>query len=130
MDLKKNRRMSGKVSAIPARWYKATLVRDAEREKLRKRMLEKINSALTALEKKYHWDEAYLFGSVAQKGTFKENSDIDIALEGLNRLDHYAITGDISEFLVRRVDVVLLEECPFAKAIKVKGLKWSRRTGF
>ena len=93
-------------------------------------MLDQINSALTTLEKKYHWSEAYIFGSVAQKGKFKKNSDIDIALEGLNRLEHYAFTGDISEVLERRVDVVLLEECPFAKAIKVKGLKWSRRTGF
>ena len=126
----KKHRELGKSSAIPARWYKATLERAAEREKLRLRILDQIDTALTTLEKKYHWDEAYLFGSVAHKGKFRENSDIDIAIEGLNRLDHYALTGDISEFLNMRVDVVLLEECPFAKSIKEKGLKWSRKTGF
>jgi predicted nucleotidyltransferase len=120
----------GKSSTIPALWYKATLEREAEREKLRIRILEQINSALTTLEKKYHWGTAYLFGSAAQKGKFRKNSDIDIAIEGLNRFDHYAFTGDISEFLNMRVDVVLFEECPFAKSIEEKGLKWNRKRGF
>jgi predicted nucleotidyltransferase len=126
----KNHRKPGKSNAIPALWLKATLEREAKREKMRIRILEQISSALTTLEKKYYWDEAYLFGSVAQKGKFRENSDIDIAIEGSNRLDHYAFTGDISEFLDIRVDVVLLEECPFAESIKEKGLKWNRKTGF
>jgi len=97
---------------------------------LRIYILEQINKALTTLEKKYHWDKVYLFGSAAQKGKFRENSDIDIAIEGLNSFDHYAFTGDISDFLNMRVDVVLFEECPFAKSIEEKGLKWNRKTGF
>ena len=92
-------------------------------------LIEQINRVLSKLEKKYYWDEAYLFGSVAHKGKFRRNSDIDIAVSGLNCLEHYAFTGEISDLLDKRVDVVLLEECRFAKSIKKKGLKWNRKTG-
>ena len=126
----KKHREPAKNSAIPARWHKATLERAAEREKLRMRILDQIDSALTTLEKKYHWNDTYLFGSVAQKGKFRRNSDIDIALSGLNKLEHYAFTGEISELLDRPVDVVLLEECIFTESIKEKGLKWNRKAGF
>ena len=95
---------------------------------MRKALIEQINRALNKLEKKYYWDEAYLFGSVAQKGKFRRNSDIDIAVSGLNSLEHYAFIGEISELLEKRVDVVLLEECRFARSIKEKGLKCKHRT--
>jgi predicted nucleotidyltransferase len=115
---------------IPVRWHQAILEKQARRENLRLRLLDQIKSALTELEKKYDWTHTYVFGSVAQKGKFTENSDIDIAIEGLNKLDHYRFIGDISEHLNRRVDVVLLEECPFAESIKGRGLKCRPRTGF
>ena len=91
-------------------------------------VMAQIHRALRKLKKKYHWDETYIFGSVAQKGKFRRNSDIDIAVSGLNSLEHYAFTGDISELIEKRVDVVLLEECRFAGSIKEKGLKWNHRT--
>jgi predicted nucleotidyltransferase len=130
MRPEKKHREPGKNTAIPARWHKAIFERAAEREKLRISILEQIDTALTTLEKKYHWDDMYLFGSVAQKGKFSRNSDIDIAISGLNKLEHYAFTGEISELLDKPVDVVLLEECIFAQSIKEKGLKWNRETGF
>jgi predicted nucleotidyltransferase len=130
MRSEKKHKEAGKSSAIPAIWHKAILEREAEREKLRIHILGQIDSALTTLEKKYHWDKAYLFGSAAQKGKFRKSSDIDIAIEGLNSFEHYAFTGAISEFLNMRVDVVLIEECPFAKSIEEKGLKWNRKRGF
>ena len=119
-----------KIAAFPARWHKSILKRQADQEEMRIALIEQINRALRKLEKKYYWDEAYLFGSVAQKGKFRRNSDIDIAVSGLNSLEHYAFTGEISELLDKRVDVVLLEECRFAKSIKKKGLKWNRKTGW
>ena len=126
----KKRRIPGKETALPSLWHRAVLERQAELEKLRVSVLKKINNALKSLEKKYHWDEVYLFGSVAQKGKYRLNSDIDIAISGLNRLEHYAYTGDISVLLDMRVDVVIMEECPFAKSIKETGLKWNHKTGF
>ena len=120
---------SQNIAAFPARWHKSILKRQVDQEEMRIALIEQINRVLSKLEKKYYWDEAYLFGSVAQKGKFRRNSDIDIAVSGLNSLEHYAFTGEISELLDKRVDVVLLEECRFAKSIKKKGLKWNRKTG-
>ena len=120
---------SQKSAALPARWYKSILKQQADQEEMRIAVIEQINRALRKLEKKYHWDEAYLFGSVVHKGKFRLNSDIDIAVSGLNVLEHYAFTGEISDLLDKRVDVVLLEECRFARSIKGKGLKWDRKTG-
>jgi predicted nucleotidyltransferase len=120
---------SQKSAALPARWHKNILKRQADWEEMRIAVIGQINRALRKLEKKYYWDEAYLFGSVAHKGKFRPNSDIDIALSGLNSLEHYSFTGEISDLLDKRVDVVLLEECHFARSIKEKGLKWNRRIG-
>jgi len=120
---------SQNIAAFPARWHKSILKRQSDQEEMRIALIEQINRVLSKLEKKYDWDEAYLFGSVAQKGKFRRNSDIDIAVSGLNSLEHYAFTGEISELLDKRVDVVLLEECRFTKSIKKKGLKWNRKTG-
>ena len=75
---------SQNIAAFPARWHKSILKRQADQEEMRIAVIEQINRALRKLEKKYYWDEAYLFGSVAHKGKFRRNSDIDIAVSGLN----------------------------------------------
>ena len=130
MRLVKKSQEPDKSSTLPSVWYKAILERQAVHEKLRLSVLQKINKSLKTLENKYNWDDTYLFGSVAQKGKFKRNSDIDMAISGLNKFEHYAFTGEISELLDKPVDVVLLEECIFTESIKEKGLKWNRKTGF
>jgi predicted nucleotidyltransferase len=130
MRLVKKIQAADKSTTLPSVWYKAILERQALHEKMRISVLQKISKALKIVEKKYHWDDTYLFGSVAQKGKFRRNSDIDIAISGLNKLEHYAFTGEISELLDKPVDVVLLEECIFTESIKKKGLKWNRKTGF
>jgi len=117
-------------AALPTRWHKSILKQQADQEEMRIDVIKQISKALNTLEKKYQWDDAYIFGSVAQKGKFRRNSDIDIAISGLNKVEHYAFTGEISELLDKPVDVVLLEECIFAQSIKEKGLKWNRKTGF
>ena len=116
MPTGKKHQANRKSIALPSLWYKAMLARQLEQEKLRLSVLQKISKALKILGEKYHWDEAYLFGSVSQEGKFRRNSDIDIAVSGLNGMDHYAFTGEISDLLDKLVDVVILEECPFAES--------------
>ena len=77
--------------------------------------------------KKYSWKEIFIFGSVIRNGAFHENSDVDIGIEWLDPLRHYAFVGEISGLMERDVDVVLLEECGFAGRIKEKGLNWSAK---
>ena len=100
----------------------------ADLERMRISTVQRINKTLDTLNNKYCWDEAYLFGSVAEKGKFRRHSDIDIAVTGLDKYEYYEFVGEISSFLDKRVDVILLEECHFADAIKKKGLKWNRKS--
>jgi hypothetical protein len=116
-----------KTAAIPDLWHKSILKKQADQEKMRFVFLRKVEDALSCLEKKYQWDEVYLFGSIIQEGRFGRNSDIDIALLGLKKYDYYKFIGEISDLLNTRVDVVLLEECHFANFIKEKGIKWNRK---
>ena len=116
-----------KTISLPDLWHKSILKKQADQEKKRIAVLRQAKEALNSLEKKYQWDEAYLFGSLILEGRFRQNSDIDIALLGLKKYDYYKFIGEISDLLNKRVDVVLLEECSFAHFIKKKGIKWNRK---
>ena len=116
-----------KTASFPYLWHKSILKKQADQEKKRVAVLLQVKEALNSLEKKYQWDEAYLFGSLTMEGRFRQNSDIDIAVLGLKKNDYYKFIGEISDRLNKRVDVVLLEECSFAHFIKKKGIKWNRK---
>jgi len=112
-------------TALPRLWLQAKLEQAADQEKARLAWIQRIEGALTILAETYRWEAAYLFGSIAEKGKFRTTSDIDIAVQGLGKLDYYRFVGEISGILEKRVDVVLLEDCRFAESIKEKGIKWS-----
>ena len=116
-----------KAATFPDFWHKSILKKQADQEKMRIVVLRQTEEALNRLEKKYQWDEAYLFGSIILEGRFRPDSDIDIAVQGLNKNDYYEFIGEISELLNKRVDVVLLDECRFGPFIKEKGIKWNRK---
>ena len=114
-----------KTATFPHLWHKSILKKQADQEKMRITDLQQVEDTLRTLEKKYQWDEAYLFGSIVLEGRYRQKSDIDIALLGLKKYDYFKFIGEISDLLNRRVDVVLLEECHFAQFIKEKGIKWN-----
>lgn len=116
-----------KTATYPDLWHRSILKKQADQEKMRITDLQQVEDTLRTLEKKYQWDEAYLFGSIVLEGRYRRKSDIDIALVGLKKYDYYKFIGEISDLLNRRVDVVLLEECSFAHFIKKKGIKWNRK---
>jgi hypothetical protein len=118
---------SAKTKKFPDLWCKSILKKQANQEKMRIAALQQVEEALRCLEKKYRWDEAYLFGSIVLEGKFRRNSDIDIAVSGLEKFEYYEFIGEISDLLNKRVDVVLLEECHFEHFIKEKGIKWNRK---
>ena len=108
-------------------WERNLARKEEKREELRHSFLLKLDKSLEALSEKYSWKEIFIFGSITRNGAFHENSDVDIGIEGLGPLRHYAFVGEISGLMERDVDVVLLEECGFADRIKEKGLKWSMK---
>jgi hypothetical protein len=117
-----------KTATFPDLWHKSILKKQADQEKMRITDLQQVEDTLRTLEKKYQWDEAYLFGSIVLEGRYRQKSDIDIALLGLKKYDYFKFIGEISDLLNRRVDVVLLEECHFAQFIKEKGIKWNPKS--
>ena len=110
-------------------WTKYRQERKAKLEGRRKAVLEQVATVLDTLSEKYAWEEAYLFGSLTRPGRFWAESDVDIAVAGLGKFDHYALVGDISNLLDRTVDVVRIEECPFAAKITREGIPWKRNRG-
>ena len=111
--------------SIPSRWFQFVRKEQEEREKNRKHVLQDVNKTLQLLMEKYTWKEIYLFGSLIQEGRFKPNSDVDIAVRGLNKFDYYTFIGEVSQLLNRRVDVIRLEECHFSSSIVKKGMRWT-----
>jgi predicted nucleotidyltransferase len=53
-------------------------------EKLRQEMLQRVLDLLPQLAARYGFNRAYVFGSLVKRGRFRKNSDVDIAIEGLN----------------------------------------------
>ena len=119
--------MNSKAKIYPPVWYKRRQKKHHQREQARLTTIGAIEDALHHLAGRYTWDDAYIFGSVANTGRYRSASDVDIALSGLDTLDYFAFIGDISELLNKRVDVVRLEECRFSQSIISKGIKWTRR---
>ncbi len=70
----------------------------AEREKRRQAALEAAVSALNAvLPRSGKVRRAYLFGSVVRPGAFRPDSDVDIAVEGIEAADYFALWRDLEE---------------------------------
>ena len=107
-------------------WKQAIKIRGDASEELRQKALQELRDALRVLSEKYDWDEVYIFGSILNRGQFSERSDVDIGLNGLDKFQHYRFVADISMILNKDVDVILLEDCPFAHTVQKKGLKWKK----
>ena len=110
-----------------ALWERLAEDRARDRERDRRRLLARVMEALDQLSRDYGWNEAYVFGSLTRPGRFRPESDVDVAVSGLNKFALFAFVGDLSSLLGRSVDVVMLEECPIAEAIISKGVKWQKK---
>ncbi|NWF75125.1 MAG: nucleotidyltransferase domain-containing protein [Nitrospirae bacterium] len=64
-------------------WKEEALRSEVKKEKLRKDALKTAERLKDILIKNFSVKKIVIFGSVLQKGDFDENSDIDLAVEGL-----------------------------------------------
>ena len=83
--------------------------------------------AIARLKERYPFDAVYFFGSLTKPYGFFNSSDIDIGIEGLDKFLHYRFISDLSRLLKRDIDVVRLEDCPFAETIRKLGVQWKRQ---
>ncbi len=63
----------------------------------------------TKILKEYGAKEVFIFGSIAN-GKFNENSDIDIAVKGLNEKDFYKVASVLMFELENEFDLIDLDD--------------------
>ncbi|RPI49179.1 MAG: nucleotidyltransferase domain-containing protein [Chloroflexi bacterium] len=112
-----------------------TSVLDAalERERLalereRRQVVDRVLHLLDRWGPVYGIRSAYLFGSVARPGRFRQNSDVDLAVEQIDSQSFFRAWGHLSAELGRSLDLVELAHCPFAAKIRREGIEWTQST--
>ena len=107
-------------------WRRALIEKRHGRERQRLNTVNKVWNAIEQLSRIYRWDDLYVFGSATKPERFGEVSDLDIGIAGLDKLLHYRFVADLSGLIEREVDVVRLEDCSFAEAIRTRGIRWKK----
>ncbi|MCX8028121.1 MAG: nucleotidyltransferase domain-containing protein [Thermodesulfovibrionales bacterium] len=77
-------------------------------EDKRKETLNLTHEALTELAKTISFKKAYIFGSILTS-RFTDESDVDIAFEGLDDSVFFKAMAFLSDYIRRDVDVVQIE---------------------
>ncbi|HHT9126670.1 MAG TPA: nucleotidyltransferase family protein [Candidatus Brocadiia bacterium] len=91
------------------------------REKERDEIISKLKS-LEIIWRKYRIKKVYLYGSFVDT-TFHKYSDIDIAIEPKIAFeDLLHLFSEINKQIERETDVRVLDELPFAREVKNKGI--------
>ena len=116
-------------SSIPYGYYvskgKDELKKELEQKRLE--ILIELDKALLELHNLIGFKVAIIFGSVVKKHQFLEDSDIDLAFEGLHSDDYFKAMALISERLHRDVEIIQLEKhCRFKEKIIESGIKWQK----
>ena len=96
----------------------------ARREQRRQAALEAAINAITSIVPRYPTvRRAYLFGSVSRQGAFRIESDIDIAVEGVDTPDYFPLWRDLEEAMPGwAVDLrELVPGSDFARRVQERG---------
>lgn len=97
-----------------------------DREVLRQKKLKEVNQALHTFAKEFSFKEIYLFGSLIHPKAFFQESDVDLAIEGLSIEDHIPALSFLSSLLERNVDLVRLEGFRLRDKIIQEGIHWKK----
>ncbi len=91
-------------------WKKRKIVEE-EKQKIRKKELKKVARRIAEfIAKKYKVKKIILFGSLV-KEKFREHSDIDLAIEGLEKGKYFKVLSEIENFTNILVDIKPFEDC-------------------
>ena len=114
-------------STVPYGYYVSKRKDELKKELERKRqeLLKELDIVLLDLCELIHFKDAIIFGSITKQQRFTEDSDIDLAFEGLDNEDYFKSMSFISERLKRNVEIIQLEKhCRFKEKIIKSGIKW------
>ena len=78
-------------------------------------LMSRVAQAAEQLKSQFAVSRVILFGSVAHKGWFEDDSDVDIAVEGLKSVDFFRAWRVAEETIGdREVDIIELETAPLS----------------
>ncbi len=106
--------------------------RRAERERRRQAALRAAQNAIASLLPDYPTvRRVYLFGSVVRPGAFRDDSDVDIAVEGVGPAEYFALWRDLEKAMPDwTVDLRdLVPGTPFARRVQARGQLVYEREG-
>ena len=92
-------------------------------EKKRQEILQLCVIELKKYFESLHVKSLYITGSLLIPYRFRSQSDIDIAEEGLSQEKYFQAIFELGGLLSRKVEIIELENCRFAKEIMESGLK-------
>jgi uncharacterized protein len=92
----------------------------------RDELLNLVNQAANMLKQKYNAGKIVLFGSLAHKAWFNENSDVDLAVDGLTSDDYWQAWREVEDIITdRRIDFVDISDIadPIKDIIESEGIE-------
>ena len=95
-------------------------------EEERKHILKKTREWLDKNGSDCGIEKAYIFGSLTYTNKFRQDSDVDLAVETINPGKHFLAISLLSTYLEREVDIIKLDHCHFANRIREKGILWMK----
>ena len=95
-----------------------------ENEILFDKLNKKARKTAIHLGKKYKLEKVYLFGSLVNKNNFHKDSDIDLAVIGLDSKEYLDAWGELEKVLNHSFDLVQLEKAnnSLKKIIEEEGI--------
>ena len=107
---------------MPTLLQRIASARAARREALRLETRARLREALREL---LPGQRVIVFGSLTHPNHFREDSDVDIALESEPAgLSLFGLIGELEERVARPVDVAVLARCRFRDKIRKEGEEW------
>lgn len=95
------------------------------REALREDTTASLRNALASVPVRY--SAVFVFGSILRPGRFREDSDVDLAFEGLSDADYIRAKCYLEDILERPVDVLQIENHRLRDIIYRKGVRWTQK---
>jgi len=92
----------------------------------RDKLMVLVSQAANNLKAKYNIRKIILFGSLAHKSWFNEDSDVDLAVEGLSSIEYWEAWREIEDIITdRNIDFVDMSDIsePIKNIIKSEGIE-------
>ena len=93
-------------------WEKRVIEKRKERANLREQAEQEAEALANILYTRYSASNVYLFGSLLEEGRFNENSDIDLAVEGLPGSIFFEAVGELLLRAKFPLNLISLRNCP------------------